>query len=103
MNILSIYFLLALFYISLIALSDNCQEQLSHEFQYIARNFLCVMFKLIPSLLIINDSNPIFKYNSNAKYLTKSLRGGYSENNVLLLDIYINSKGLSAKSKLLNT
>ena len=62
-----------------------------------------MMCQSIPSFLLKNDSNFLFKYNSNAKYLTKSLRGGYSENNVLLLDVYINSKGLSAKSKLLNT
>ena len=41
--------------------------------------------------------NSIFKYKSNAKYLTKDLKGGYNSNDILLLDVYLNETGPSAK------
>ena len=46
--------------------------------------------------------NTIFKYNSNARYLTKYLKGGYKSNDFLLLDLYLNEKGPSVKIQLLN-
>ena len=39
----------------------------------------------------------IFKYNTNAKYLTKDLKGGYNSNNFSLLDVYLAEKGPSVK------
>ena len=33
--------------------------------------------------------NTIFKYNANAKYSTKDLKGAYNSNNVSLLDVYL--------------
>ena len=36
--------------------------------------------------------NVIFKYNANAKYSTKDLKGGYNSNNFLLLDVYLDEK-----------
>ena len=33
--------------------------------------------------------NMIFKYNANAKYLTKGLKGGYNSNNFSLFDVYL--------------
>ena len=44
----------------------------------------------------------IFKYNANAKYLIKDLKGGYNSRNLSLLDIYLDKKGPSMKIKLLN-
>ena len=44
----------------------------------------------------------IFTYNSNAKYLTKILKGGYNNINFSLLDIYPDGKGPSMKIQLLN-
>ena len=42
-----------------------------------------MMFKSIPSFLLNkNDMNTIFKYNANAKYSTKDLKGGYNSNNL---------------------
>ena len=46
--------------------------------------------------------NTIFKYNDNAKYSTKDLKGGYSSNNFSLLDVYLDEKGPSAKIQLPN-
>ena len=46
--------------------------------------------------------NLIFKYNSNAKYSTKDLKGGHNTNDFLLLDIYLNEKRPSVKIWLLN-
>ena len=46
--------------------------------------------------------NTIFKYNANAKYLAKDLKGGHNSINFLLLDIYLNEKGPSVKIQLLN-
>ena len=46
--------------------------------------------------------NKIFKYNANAKYSTKDLKGGYNSNNFLLLDVYLDEKGLSVKIQLPN-
>ena len=37
----------------------------------------------------------IFKYNANAKYSTKDLKGGYKSNNYSLLDVYLDEKGPS--------
>ena len=37
--------------------------------------------------------NTIFKYNANAKFLTKDLKGGFNSNNFLLLDVYLDEKG----------
>ena len=33
--------------------------------------------------------NTIFKYNANAKYSVKDLRGGHNSNNFSLLDVYL--------------
>ena len=44
----------------------------------------------------------IFKYNANAKYSTKDLKGGYNSNNFSLLDIYWDGKGTSVKIQLPN-
>ena len=46
--------------------------------------------------------NTIFKYNANAKYSTKDLRGGHNSNNFSLLDVYLDEKGSSVKIQLLN-
>ena len=46
--------------------------------------------------------NTIFKYNANAKYLIKDLKGGYSSNNFSLLNIYLDEKGQSVKNQLQN-
>ena len=40
--------------------------------------------------------NPIFRYNSNAKYSTKDLKGGYNSTNFSFV------KGPSGKAQLLN-
>ena len=37
--------------------------------------------------------NTIFKYNANAKFLTKDLKGDFNSNNFLLLDVYLDEKG----------
>ena len=44
--------------------------------------------------------NTIFKYNANAKYSTKDLKGGYNSNNFSLLNIYLDEKGPSVKIQL---
>ena len=44
----------------------------------------------------------IFKYNANAKYLTKDLKGAYNSSNFLLLDVYLDEKGPSVKIQLPN-
>ena len=36
--------------------------------------------------------NTIFKYNANAKYSTKGLRGGHNSNNFSLLDLHLDEK-----------
>ena len=46
--------------------------------------------------------NTIFKYNANAKYSTKDLKGGYKSNNFSLLDVYLDEKGTSVKIQLSN-
>ena len=46
--------------------------------------------------------NTIFKYNANAKYTTKDLKGSYNSNNFSLLDVYLDEKGTSVKIQLLN-
>ena len=46
--------------------------------------------------------NTIFKYNANAMYSTKGLRGGYNSSNFLLLGIYLNKTGPSVKIQLPN-
>ena len=46
----------------------------------------------------INDM--IFKYNANAKYSTKDLKGGH--NSFSLLDVYLDKKGTSVKIQLPN-
>ena len=46
--------------------------------------------------------NTIFKYNANAKYSTKDLKGGYNSNNFSLLDVYLDEKGISIKIQLPN-
>ena len=45
----------------------------------------------------------IFKYNANAKYSTKDLKGGYNSNNFSLLDVYLDEKKTSVKIQLPNT
>ena len=44
----------------------------------------------------------VFKYNANAKYLAKDLKGGYNSNNLSLLDVYLDEKGPSVKIQLPN-
>ena len=62
-----------------------------------------MMYKSIPSFLLNeNDINTIFKYNANAKYLTKDLKGGYNSNNFSLLYVYLDEKGTSVKIQLPN-
>ena len=39
----------------------------------------------------------IFKYNANAKYSTKDLKGDYNSNNFSLLDVYVDEKGTAVK------
>ena len=46
--------------------------------------------------------NTIFKYNANAKYSTKDLKGGHNSNNLSLLDVYLDKKGTSIKILLSN-
>ena len=46
--------------------------------------------------------NTIFKYNANAEYSTKDLRGGHNSNNFSLLDVYLDKKGTSVKIQLPN-
>ena len=46
--------------------------------------------------------NTIFKYNANAKYSTKDLKGWYYSNNFSLLDVYLDEKGPSVKIQLPN-
>ena len=46
--------------------------------------------------------NRIFKYNANAKYSTKDLKGGYDSNNFSLLDVYLDEKGPLVKIQLPN-
>ena len=46
--------------------------------------------------------NAIFKYNANAKYSTKDLRGGHNRNNFSLLGVYLDEKGPSVKIQLPN-
>ena len=41
--------------------------------------------------------NTKFKYNANAKYSVKDLRGGHNSNNFSLLDVYLDEKGPSVK------
>ena len=44
----------------------------------------------------------IFKYNVNAQYSTKDLKGGYNSINFSLLDIYLDEKGPSVKIQFSN-
>ena len=46
--------------------------------------------------------NTIFKYNVNAKYSNKDLKGGYSSNYFSLLDVYLDEKGPLVKIQLPN-
>ena len=46
--------------------------------------------------------NTIFKYNANANYSTKDLKGGHNSNNFSLLDLYLDEKGPSVKIHLPN-
>ena len=46
--------------------------------------------------------NTIFKYNVNVKYSTKDLRGGHNNNNLSLLNVYLDEKGPSVKDQLPN-
>ena len=41
--------------------------------------------------------NTTFKYNVNAKYSTKNLKGRYNSNNFSLLDVYLDEKRPSVK------
>ena len=42
--------------------------------------------------------NAMFKYNSNAKYSIIDLKGGYTNNNLLVLYVYLNEKDGLLKS-----
>ena len=44
----------------------------------------------------------IFKYNVNARYSTKDLKGGYNSINFSLLDIYLDEKRPSVKIQFSN-
>ena len=44
----------------------------------------------------------LFKYNTNAKYFTKDLKGGYNSNKFSLLDVYLDEKRTSVKIQLPN-
>ena len=44
----------------------------------------------------------IFRYNGNAKYSAKDLKGEYDSNNFSSLDVYLNEKGPSVKTQPLN-
>ena len=46
--------------------------------------------------------NQTFKYNVNKKYFTKDLKSGYTGNNFLVLDVYLNQKKPSVQIHLLN-
>ena len=46
--------------------------------------------------------NSIFKYNGNANHSTEDVKGGYTGNNISLLNVYLNVKGLSVKIQLKN-
>ena len=46
--------------------------------------------------------DPIFKYIDIVKYSTKDLKGGYTGNDFLVLDAYLNEKGPPAKIQLPN-
>ena len=46
--------------------------------------------------------NTIFKYNANAKYSTKDLRGRHNSNNFSLLHVYLDEKGPTVKIQLPN-
>ena len=46
--------------------------------------------------------NTIFKYNANAMYSTKNLKGGYNSNDFSSLNIYLDEKGPSVKIQLPN-
>ena len=46
--------------------------------------------------------NTIFKYNANAKYSTKDLKGGYNRNNFSLLNVYLDEKATPVKIQLPN-
>ena len=43
-------------------------------------------------IYLINDMNTTFSYNTNAKYSTKDLKGGHSNINFSLLDVYLDEK-----------
>ena len=43
-----------------------------------------------------------FKYNANAKYLTRDLRAGHNSKNFSLLDVYLDEKGPPVKIQLSN-
>ena len=46
--------------------------------------------------------NTIFKYNANAKYSTKDLKGIYNSSNFSLLGVYLDEKRTSVKIQLPN-
>ena len=46
--------------------------------------------------------NTIFKYNANAKYSTKDLKGGQNSIKFSLLDVYLDEKKTSVKIQLPN-
>ena len=46
--------------------------------------------------------NSIFKYNANANYSTKDLRGRHNSNSFSQMNVYLDEKGPSVKIQLLN-
>ena len=46
--------------------------------------------------------NTIFKYNTDAKYSTKGLKGVHNSKNFSLLSVYLDKKGPSSKIQLPN-
>ena len=61
-----------------------------------------MMYKSKPSFLLNKRYKMIFKYNVNAKYSNKDLKGGRNNIHFALLDIYLDEKGPSVKIQLLN-
>ena len=60
------------------------------------------MYKSTLSFFIKQNVNTIFRYNANAKYSTKDVKGGYNSNNFSLLDVYLDEKRTSVKVQLPN-
>ena len=60
------------------------------------------MYNSILSFYLNKIYEPDIQYNGNVKYSFKNLKDGYTGNNFLELDVYLNEKKSSAKIQLLN-